>query len=62
MAKVFFVTGSAGQVGYLQHRCALRKSHGSSRSVLNTSSRGSVKVIAATMWRNCVPFPAQDTT
>jgi hypothetical protein len=56
MARVFFVTGSAGLVGYLQHRYALRKSIGCSGNVLVTSSRRSVKVIAATIWRNLVHF------
>jgi hypothetical protein len=56
MAKVFFVTDSAGLVGYLQHRGALRKSIGESGNVLDTSSRRSVKMIAATMSRNLVRF------
>jgi hypothetical protein len=39
MARVFFVTGSAGGVGVgnLQHRRALRKSTGGSRNVLISS-------------------------
>jgi hypothetical protein len=60
--RVTFVTGSAGAgaggvgvgVGNLQHRGALRKSNGGSRNVLSTSSTRSVKVIAATIWRNLV--------
>jgi hypothetical protein len=56
MAKVFFVTGSAGQVGYLQHWGALRKSIGRSSNALNTSSTTSVKVIASTTWKNHVHF------
>jgi hypothetical protein len=58
MARILFVTGSAGGVGIgnLQHWIALRKSNGGSRSVLNTSSTRSVKVIAATIWRNLVRF------
>ena len=56
MARIFFVTGSAGGVGVetLQHRSTLRKLNGGSRNVLNTSSTRSVKVIAATIWRNFV--------
>ena len=57
MATVFLVTGSAGLVGYLQHKDTLRKSNGGSRSVLNTFSTRSVKMIAATMSRNFVRFP-----
>ena len=56
MARVFFVTGSAGLVGYLQHRGALQRSIGDSGNVLDTSSRRSVEMIAATMSRNCVRF------
>ena len=56
MARVFFVTGSAGLVGYLQHRSTLRKSIGGSGNVLDTSSRRSVEMIAATIWRNFVRF------
>ena len=39
MARILFVTGSAGGVGVrnLQHRDALRKSNGGSRIVLNSS-------------------------
>ena len=38
MARILFVTGSAGGVGVgnLQHRGALRKPNGGSRNVLNT--------------------------
>jgi hypothetical protein len=57
MARVFFVTGNAGLVGHLQHRGALRKSIGDSGNVLDTSSRRSVEMIAATMSRNFVRFP-----
>ena len=57
MATVFFVTGSAWLVGYLQHRSTLRKAIGDSGNVLDTSSRRSVKAIAATMSRNFVRFP-----
>ena len=51
MVRILFVTGSAGGVGVgnLQHRGALRKSNGGSGNVLGTSSRRSVKVIAATI-------------
>jgi hypothetical protein len=56
MASVFFVTGSADLVGYLQHRDVLRKSIGCSGNVLGTSSRRSVEMIAATMSRNFVRF------
>jgi hypothetical protein len=56
MARVFFVTGSAGLVGYLQHRGALQRSIGDSCNVLGTSSRRSVEMIAATIWRNRVRF------
>ena len=56
MARVFFVTGSAGLVGYLQHRGALQKSIGGSGNVLGTSSRRSAEMIAATIWRNLVRF------
>jgi hypothetical protein len=44
MARVFFVMGSAGLVGYLQHRGNLRKSIGDSRIVLNSSLMRSVTV------------------
>ena len=56
MARILFVTGSAGGIGVgnLQHRGVLRKSNGGSRNVLSTSSTRSVKVIAATIWRNFV--------
>ena len=39
MARILFVTGSAGGVGVgnLQHRGALRRSNGGSRIVLNSS-------------------------
>ena len=39
MARILFVTGSAGGVGVgnLQHRGALRKSNGGSQIVLNSS-------------------------
>jgi hypothetical protein len=57
MARVFFVTGSAGLVGCLQHRSTLRKSIGDSGNVLGTSSRRSAEMIAATMSRNFVRFP-----
>jgi hypothetical protein len=57
MARVFFVTDSAGLVGDLQHRVALRKSIGDSGNVVNTSSRRSMEMIAATMSRNFVRFP-----
>ena len=57
MARVFFVTGSAGLVGYLQHRSTLRKSIDGSGNVLDTSSRRSVEMIATTMSRNIVCFP-----
>ncbi len=56
MARVFFVTGSAGLVGYLQHRSTLRNTVGDSGNVLDTSSRRSVEMIAASIRRNCVPF------
>ena len=56
MARVFFVTGSAGLVGYLQHRYALRKSIGCSGNVLDTSSTRSVEMIAATILRNLIRF------
>ena len=56
MARVFFVTGSAGLVGYLQHRSTLRKSIGCSGNVLDTYSRRSVEMIAATTRRNRVRF------
>ena len=56
MATVFFVTGSAWLVGYLQHRSTLRKAIGDSGNVLGTSSTRSVKMIAATMSRNFVRF------
>jgi hypothetical protein len=36
------VTGSAGLVGHLQHRGALKKSNGGSRNVLNSSLMRSV--------------------
>ena len=44
MARILFVTGSAGGVGVetLQHRAALRKSNGGSRNVLNSSLMRSV--------------------
>jgi hypothetical protein len=42
MARVFFVTGSAGLVGYLQHRSTLRKAIGDSSNVPDASSRRSV--------------------
>jgi hypothetical protein len=44
MARILFVTGSAGGVGVgnLQHRGALRRSNGSSRNVLNSSLMRSV--------------------
>ena len=53
MARILFVTGSAGGVGVetLQHRAALRKSNGGSRNVLNSSL-----MRAATM------FPPSDRT
>jgi hypothetical protein len=56
MARGFFVTGSAGLVGNLQHRGALRKSIGDSGNALDTSSRRSAKMIAATIRRNRVRF------
>jgi hypothetical protein len=56
MARVLFVTGSAGLVGYLQHRSTLRKSIGGSGNVLGTFSRRSVEMIAATILRNLVRF------
>jgi hypothetical protein len=58
MARILFVTGSDRGVGVgnLQCRGALRKSNGGSGNVLGTSSRRSVKVIAATIWRNLVRF------
>jgi hypothetical protein len=58
MARILFVTGSAGGVGIgnLHHWGALRKSKSGFRSVLNTSSTRSVKVIAPTIWRNLVRF------
>jgi hypothetical protein len=56
MARVFFVTGSAGLVSYLQHRSTLRKSIGDSGNVFGTSSRRSVEMIAATTQRNRVRF------
>ena len=56
MATVFFVTGSAWLVGYLQHRSTLRKSIGDSGNVLGTSSTRSVEMIAATTRRNRVRF------
>ena len=64
MARILFVTGSAGGVGVgnLQHRGALRKSNGGSRNVLNISSARSVKVIAAPIWRNFVPGLSYDIT
>ncbi len=39
MGRVLFVTGSAGGVGLgnLQHWCALRKSNGGTRNVVNSS-------------------------
>jgi len=40
MATVFFVTGSAGLVGYLQYRGALRKSIGDSGNVLLVADEG----------------------
>ena len=57
MATVFFVTGSAGLVGYLQLRGTLRKSIVGSGNVLGTSSKRSVEMIVATMSRNFVRFP-----
>ena len=44
MARILFVTGSAGGVGVgnLQHRSALRKSNGGFRIVLNSSLMRSV--------------------
>ena len=57
MATVFFVTGSAWLVGYLQHRSTMRKSIGGSGNVLDTSSARYVEMIAATMSRNFVRFP-----
>jgi hypothetical protein len=44
MARIFFVTGSAGGVGVgnLQHRDALRRSNGGSQIVLNSSLMRSV--------------------
>ena len=44
MARILFVTGSAGGVGVgnLQHRGALRRSNGGSRIVLNSSLMRSV--------------------
>jgi hypothetical protein len=56
MATVYFVTGSAGLVDYLQHQDALRKSIGCSGNVLCTFSRRSVEMIAATIRRNRVRF------
>jgi len=56
MATVFFVTGSAWLVGYLQHRSTLRKAIGDSGNVLDTSSARSVEMIAATKLRNLVRF------
>ena len=56
MARVFFVTGSAGLVGCLQHRSTLRKSIGDSGNVFGTSSTRSVEMIAATTRRNRVRF------
>ncbi len=56
MARVFFVTGSAGLAGYLQHRSTPRKSNGGSGNVLGTSSIRSVEMIAATIRRNRVRF------
>ena len=56
MARVFFVTDSAGLVGYLQHRSTLRKSIGCSGNVLDTSSTRSVEMIAATILRNLIRF------
>ena len=50
------VTGSAGLVGHLQHRGALKKSNGGSGNVLGKSSRRSVEVIAATIRMNRVRF------
>jgi hypothetical protein len=57
MARVFFVTGSAGLVGHLEHRSTLRKSIGGSGNVLDAFSRRSVEMIVATMSRNFVRFP-----
>ena len=56
MARDFFVTDSAGLVGDLQHRVALRKSIGDSGNVVNTSSRRSMEMVAATILRNLVRF------
>lgn len=56
MARVFFVTDSAGLVGDLQNRDALRKSIGCSCNVLDTSSTRSVEMIAASIRRNRVRF------
>jgi hypothetical protein len=56
MARVFFVTGSAGLVGYLEHRSALRKSIGDSDNALGTSSTMSVEMIAATIRKNRIRF------
>jgi hypothetical protein len=44
MARILFVTGSAGgvEVGNLQHRGTLRKLNGGSRDVLNSSLMRSV--------------------
>jgi hypothetical protein len=41
---------------YPQHRGALQRSIGDSGNVLDTSSRRTVKMIAATIWRNLVRF------
>jgi len=56
MARVFFVKGSAGLVGHIQHRGALQRSIGDSGNVLDTSSARSVEMIAATTRRNRVRF------
>jgi hypothetical protein len=56
MARDFFVTDSAGLVGDLQHRVALRKSIGDPGNAPDTSSRRSMEMVAATMSRNLVRF------
>jgi hypothetical protein len=56
MTRVFFVTGSAGLVGYLEHRSTLPKTIGDSGNVLGTSLTRSVEMIAASIQRNRVSF------
>jgi hypothetical protein len=58
MSRVVFVTGSAGGVGVgnLQHRVPCGNRMLVFGNMLDTTSRRSAEVIAATMWRNFVCF------